>query len=75
MGQVKMGELENAAWLGGQVRAVRDRGIDPSEVVGALTAEQVRALIARERDAAYQTACYRTGQSLRRALEGSNGQV
>jgi hypothetical protein len=75
MGQVKMGELEHAAWPGVQVRAVRDRGMDPSEVVGELAAERVRARIARERDAAFEAARYRAGEFLRRALEGGNGQV
>jgi hypothetical protein len=146
MGQAKTGELERAARLGIQVRAVRNRGITPSEAGGLLaarpgwllaeqerrqaqirreaedrlrreladalvtsvheawlqelkhavsdadaaaidarwaseigrakrearqlTAAQVWVRIGRERDAAYQAACYRAGQLLRWALEG-----
>jgi hypothetical protein len=40
------------------------------QLASEMAAEQVRARIGRERDAAYTAACYRAGQLLRRALEG-----
>jgi hypothetical protein len=40
------------------------------QLAGELSAEQVRARIGRERDAAFEAARYRAGQLLRRALGG-----
>jgi hypothetical protein len=48
---------------------IRQARQEARQIAGELSAEQVRARIARERDAAYQTACYRAGQLPRRVLE------
>jgi hypothetical protein len=50
-----------------EVRRARQ---EARQLASELSAEQVRARIGRERDAAYAAACYRAGQLLRRALEG-----
>jgi hypothetical protein len=49
---------------------VRRAKQEARQLAGELSAEQVRARIGRERDAAYQAACYRAGQLLRLALGG-----
>jgi hypothetical protein len=59
-------DVINAQWAA-EIRRAKQ---EARQLAGELTPEQVRARIARERDAAYQAACYRAGQLLRRALEG-----
>jgi hypothetical protein len=67
VGQANRGELEHAARLGMQVRAVRDRDIKPGEVEG------LQARIGQERDDACQAACHRVAQLSRRALGDGDG--
>jgi hypothetical protein len=69
MGQVKMGELEHAAWPGVQVRAARDRGIDPGEVEGLL-APRPGLLIAEQERWQAQTVREAEGR-LRREFAGA----
>jgi hypothetical protein len=49
---------------------VRRAKQEARQLAGELTPDQVRARIGRERDAAFEAACYRAGQLLRRALGG-----
>jgi hypothetical protein len=56
----------DARWAPEVSRAEREA----RRLAGELSAEQVRARIARERDASYQAACCRAGRLLQRAPEG-----
>jgi hypothetical protein len=49
---------------------VRQARREARQLAGELTPEQVRARIARERDASYVAARYRAGRLLRRTLGG-----
>jgi hypothetical protein len=61
----------DARWAPEVRRAKREA----RQLAGETTPEQMRARIGRQRDASSVAACYRTGELLRRALEGDGGQV